>query len=75
MTTIQVSQADIAAVFELWEREARVNPQNMTPLETAKAMSTVAFGEASAVAFIEYLHKVRGEDPVKAEKKDDCTWQ
>lgn len=67
MTTIQVSQADIAAVFELWEREARCDPQKMMPMEEAKAMGTAEFGEASAVAFINYLHKVRGEQPVEKE--------
>ena len=65
MSTIQVSQADIAAVFELWERDTRCNPEEMMTRETASTMSTVAFGETSAVAFIEYLHKVRGEELVK----------
>ena len=67
MTTIQVSQADIAAVFELWQRKWREGPSDFLTAEEVAAMSTGDLGERSAIAFMGYLREVRGESPVKVE--------
>ena len=67
MTVLKLTEAEMSAVFELWERKWREGPSKfLTPAEVS-AMSTAEFGECSTIAFVGYLREVRNEAPVAAE--------